>query len=71
MNLKIPDKVSCLFPFSNITNPKKTPLFILIAIYIKTIIQIDKHKVKYITNACIPRIIITKFLLFIKKFTII
>ena len=42
----------------------KTPLFILITIYIKTIIKIDKHKVKYITNACIPIIIIKNFLLF-------
>ena len=30
----------------------------------KTIIQIDKHKVKYIITACIPIIIIKKFLLF-------
>ena len=33
----------------------------------KTIIQIDKHKVKYIITACIPIIIIKKILLFIKK----
>ena len=33
-------------------------------IYIKTIIQIDKHKAKYIITACIPIIIIKKFLLF-------
>ena len=26
--------------------------------------QIDKHKVKYIITACIPIIVITKFLLF-------
>ena len=30
-------------------------------VYIKTIIQIDKHKVKYIITACIPTIIITIF----------
>ena len=33
-------------------------------ILIKTIIQIDKHKAKYIITACIPIIIIKKFLLF-------
>ena len=37
---------------------------IMQTILIKTIIQIDKHKVKYITNACTPIIIIKKFLLF-------
>ena len=40
------------------------------AIYIKTIIQIDKHKVKYTITACIPIIIIKKisrfFLLYIR-----
>ena len=30
----------------------------------KTIIQIDKHKVKYIITACIPIIITKHFLLF-------
>ena len=54
----------------------KTPLFIPISIYIKaiiqiilmkTIIQINKHKAKYIITACIPIIIIKHFLLFIKK----
>ena len=34
------------------------------AIYIKTIIQIDKHKVKYTITACIPIIIIKKISLF-------
>ena len=66
-----------LIPLSNVkksifTN-LKTPLVIIIiiiiiilkeTIYIKTIIQIDKHKVKYIITACIPIIIIEKFLLF-------
>ena len=33
-------------------------------IYIKIIIQIDKHKVKYIITACIPIIITKIFLLF-------
>ena len=33
-------------------------------IYIKIIIQIDKHKVKYIITACIPIVIIKNFLLF-------
>ena len=56
----------CLFPFQ-ILRILKTPLFIPITIYIKTIIQtiliktiiqINKHKAKYITNACIPIIII-------------
>ena len=36
-------------------------------ILIKTIIQMDKHKTKYIITACIPIIVIKKFLLFIKK----
>ena len=59
----------------------KTPLFILIIILketihikiiieiivIKTIIQIDKHKAKYIITACIPIIIIKNFLLFAKN----
>ena len=62
----------CLSPFQ-ILRILKTPLFILITIYIKTImqiiliktiIQIDKHKAKYITNACIPIIMINNFLLF-------
>ena len=39
--------------------------------FIKTIIQMDKHKAKYIITACIPIIIVKKFLLFIKKFIII
>ena len=42
----------------------KTPLFILKTIYIKTIIQIYKHKVKYIITACIPIIIIKKIYFF-------
>ena len=33
----------------------------------KTIIQINKYKAKYIITACIPIIIIKHFLLFIKK----
>ena len=37
---------------------------IMQTILIKTIIQIDKHKVKYITNACTLIIIIKKILLF-------
>ena len=58
-----------LIPFSNVkksifTN-LKTPLVIIIiiiiilkeTIYIKTIIQIDKHKVKYIITACIPKLL--------------
>ena len=65
-----------LIPFSNISKSiltnLKTPLFVLIiilkeTIYIKTIIQINKHKAKYIITACIPIIIIKNFLLFIKK----
>ena len=59
-----------LITFSNIKKSTltnlKTPLFTLIiilkeTIYIKTIIQIDKHKVKYTINACIPIIIIKNF----------
>ena len=65
-----------LIPFSNIKYLRiwkyilqilrilKTPLFILITIYIKTIIQIDKHKAKYIITVCIPKIVIKNFLLF-------
>ena len=54
----------------------KTPLFTPISIYIKaiiqiilmkTIIQINKHKAKYIITACIPIIIIKNFLLFAKN----
>ena len=68
-----------LVTFSNIMNLKNTfkkTLFIPISIYIKTIIQIifiktiiqtDKHKAKYIITVCIPIIIIKFFLLFIKK----
>ena len=33
----------------------------------KTIIQINKHKAKYIITACIPIIIIKNFLLFAKN----
>ena len=53
----------CLFPFQ-ILRILKTPLFIPITIYIKTIIQIilikniiqtDKRKAKYIITACIPK----------------
>ena len=36
-------------------------------IYIKTIIQVNENKVKYIITACIPIIMIKKNLLFIKK----
>ena len=36
-------------------------------IYIKTIIQINKHKAKYIITACIPIIIIKNFLQLYKK----
>ena len=77
-NLKIPGTIFLFVPFLNIeksilTN-LKTPLFILIrmitlkeTIYIKTIIQIDNHKVKYIISACIPIIIIKNFYFFLKK----
>ena len=73
MNLKIPRTIFLLILFSNITNLKNTPFFILITIYIKiiiqiiyikTIMQIDKHKAKCIITACIPIIIIKKILLF-------
>ena len=37
---------------------------IIQTILIKTIIQIDKHKAKYIITTCIPIIIIKKILLF-------
>ena len=40
---------------------------IIQTILIKTIIQIDKHKAKYIITACIPIIIIKKFLPFTNK----
>ena len=68
-----------LVTFSNIMNLKNTfkkTLFIPISIYIKTIIQIifiktiiqtDKHKAKYIITVCIPIIIIKKFNLSIIK----
>ena len=67
MNLKIPGAIFLLIAFSNIkksilTN-LKTPLFILIKInlketfYIKTIIQTDKHKAKYIINTRIPKLL--------------
>ena len=36
-------------------------------IIIKAIIQIDKHKAKYIITACIPIIIIKTFFTFYKK----
>ena len=38
---------------------------IIQTITIKTIIQIDKHKAKYIITACIPKITIKNSLLFI------
>ena len=44
---------------------------IIQTIPIETIIQIDKHKVKYIITACIHIILIKIFLLFIKKSIII
>ena len=55
------------YPLFQVLQILKTPLFIPISIYIKTIvqtiliktiIQIDKHKAKYIITACIPIIII-------------
>ena len=73
--MKIPETIFCSHPFQ-ILRILKTPLFILISIYIKTIIQtiliktiieIDKQKAKYIMTACIPIIIIKSFLFFIKK----
>ena len=59
-------------PFSNITNLKNTSFYtninvhkiIIQIILIKIIIQIGKHKAKYIITACIPIIIIKKILLF-------
>ena len=60
MNLKIPRTIFLLISFLNITNLKNTPIFILITIYIKTVIQIDKHKAKYLITARIPIIIILK-----------
>ena len=50
----------------------KNALFILIiilkeTIYIKTITQIDKHKVKDIVTACIPKITINNFYFHIKN----
>ena len=33
-------------------------------IFIKTIIQIDKHKAKYIITACIPKLLLKKFTFF-------
>ena len=71
-NLKIPLTIFCSYPFQ-ILLILKTPLFILISMYIKIIIQIilikiiiqiGKHKAKYIITACIPIIIIKNFLLF-------
>ena len=73
--MKIPETIFCSYPFQ-ILRILKTPLFILISVYIKTIIQtiliktiieIDKQKAKYIMAACIPIIIIKSFLSFIKK----
>ena len=72
-NLKIPRTIFCFYPFQ-ILWILKAPLFTPISIYIKTliqiiliktIIQINKHKAKYIITACIPIIIIKKFLFFI------
>ena len=69
-NLKIPSTVFLLIPFSNIkksilTNFKALLFIIIIilkeTIYIKTIIQtivqINKHKVKYKITACIPKLL--------------
>ena len=36
-------------------------------IYIKTIIQINKHEAKYIITACIPKITRKFFYFFLKK----
>ena len=62
-NLKKSGTIFCLSLFQ-ILRILKTTLFILITIYINTIIQINKHKAKYIIAACIPIIIIKKILLF-------
>ena len=75
-----PDAIFCSYPFQIFkkdTYKSQNTLFILIilketiyiktiiqTILIKTIIQIDKHKAKYIITACIPIVIIKKFLLF-------
>ena len=67
-NLKIPGTVFLLIPFfsnikKSILTNLKTPVFMVIiillkeTIYIKTIIQISKHKVKYIITACIPKLL--------------
>ena len=72
MNLKIPNAIFLIIPFSNIkkiilTN-LKTPLSTITiivlkeTIYIKTIIQTDKHKAK-IYNHCMYTQIIPKFFL--------
>ena len=74
MNLKIPSAIFLLIPFSNIkkiilTN-LKTPLSTLIiivlteTIYIKTIIQTDKHKAKIYNHCMYTQIIFKNFLLF-------
>ena len=64
-NLKKSGTIFCLSLFQ-ILRILKTTLFILITIYINTIIQINKHEAKYIITTCIPIIVIKKFLLFIK-----
>ena len=67
---KKPDAIFCSYPFQIFkkgTYKSQNTLFILIirketiyiktiiqAILIKTIIQIDKHKAKYIITSCIP-----------------
>ena len=73
-NLKIPGAIFLSIPFSNIkkiilTN-LKTPLSTLIiivlkeTIYIKTIIQTDKHKAKIYNYCMYTQIIFKNFLLF-------
>ena len=66
-NLKKPGPIYFAYHPFQILQISKTPFFILITIHIKTIIQIDKHKAKYIITAWIPKITIKFFLLFFKK----
>ena len=78
-NLQKSDTIFCLSPLSNIkkqylqiskclfhtNNNFKGNNLNKQTILIKTIIQIDKHKVKYIIIACIPIIIINSYFFFL------
>ena len=74
-NLKKLGPIFCLYPFQILKKVylqiSKYPVVLIIIlreiVYIKTIIQIDKHRGKYIITACIPKNYYKKVSTFYKK----